>query len=169
MLHIACRATDTQSVKTTESGGPRGFDAGKLVKGRKREIVVDTEGHLITGEVWPANVQDRDAAAVTLKGLRRRFPWLEKLFADSGYAGEKLETALIGEAAPTLEIIKRPKDAKGFVLLPRRWVVERSFAWLGRNRRLDKDHEQRIETARACLYIASVNILIRKSASVCEP
>jgi len=162
-------AIDTQSVKTTESGGPRGFDAGKLVKGRKREIVVDTEGHLITGEVWPANVQDRDAAAVTLKGLRRRFPWLEKLFADSGYAGEKLETALIGEAAPTLEIIKRPKDAKGFVLLPRRWVVERSFAWLGRNRRLDKDHEQRIETARACLYIASVNILIRKSASVCEP
>ena len=67
-------AIDTQSVKTTESGGPRGYDAGKKVKGRKREIVVDTEGYLITGEIWPANVQDRDAAAVTLKGLRRRFP-----------------------------------------------------------------------------------------------
>ena len=70
-------AIDTQSVKTTESGGPRGFDAGKKVKGRKREIVVDTEGHLITADIWPANTQDRDAAAVTLKGLRKRFPWLE--------------------------------------------------------------------------------------------
>lgn len=162
-------AIDTQSVKTTESGGPRGFDAGKNVKGRKREIVVDTEGHLITGEIWPANVQDRDAAAVTLKGLRKRFPWLEKLFADAGYAGEKLETELIGEAAPALEIIRRPRGAKGFVLLPRRWVVERSFAWFGRNRRLNKDCERRIETARACLYIASVNMLIRRCATYCNP
>lgn len=137
-------AIDTQSVKITESGGPRGYDAGKKVKGRKWEIVVDTEGHLIAGEIWPANMQDRDAAAVTLKGLRRQFPWLEKLVAYSGYAGEKLETALIGEAAPALEIVKRPKDAKGFVRLPRRWVVERSFAWFGRNRRLDKDCEIRI-------------------------
>lgn len=85
------------SVQDRDGAGPRGFEAGKLVKGRKREIVVDTEGHLITGEIWPAIVQDRDAAAVTLKGLRRRFPWLEKLFADSGYAGKKLEIALIGE------------------------------------------------------------------------
>ncbi len=161
-------AIDTQSVKTTESGGPRGFDAGKLVKGRKREIVVDTEGHLITGEIWPANVQDRDAAAFTLKGLRKRFPWLEKLFADSGYAGEKLANALIGEAAPELEIIKRPREARGFVLLPRRWVVERSFAWFGRNRRLYKDCERLLKTALACLYIASINMLIRRCATYCN-
>ncbi len=162
-------AIDTQSVKTTESGGPRGFDAGKKIKGRKREIVVDTEGHLITAEIWPANVQDRDAAAVTLKGLRKRFPWLKKLFADTGYAGDKLHDALIGEAAPELEIIKRPRDAIGFVLLPRRWVVERSFAWFGRNRRLYKDCERRVETALACLYIASVNMLLRRCATYCNP
>ena len=158
-------AIDTQSVKTTESGGPRGFDAGKKVKGRKREIVVDTEGHLITADIWPANTQDRDAAAVTLKGLRKRFPWLEKIFADAGYAGDKLANALIGEAAPKLKIVKRPRHATGFVLLPRRWVVERSFAWFGRNRRLYKDCERRIETALACLYIASINMLIRRNAT----
>ncbi len=109
-------AIDTQSVKTTESGGPRGYDAGKKTKGRKREIIVDTEGHLITAAIHPANVQDRDAAAITLKGLRRRFPWLEKLFADAGYSGDKLRDALVGEAAPELEIVKRPRDAQGFVL-----------------------------------------------------
>ena len=165
----AAGAIDTQSVKATESGGPRGYDAGKKVKGRKRKSVVDTEGHLITGEIWPVNVQDRDAAAITLMGLRHRFPWLEKLFADSGYAGEELENALIGEATSTLEIIKRPKDAKGFVLLPRGWVVERSFAWFGRNRGLDKDCERRVDTERACLYIASVNMLIRRCATYCNP
>ncbi|MTH94494.1 IS5/IS1182 family transposase, partial [Roseibium sp. RKSG952] len=74
---------------------------------------------MITGEIWPANVQDRDAAAVTLKGLRKLFPWLEKLFADTGYSGDKLQLALVGEAASQLEIVKRPKDAKGFILLPR--------------------------------------------------
>ena len=161
-------AIDTQSVKTTESGGPRGYDAGKKTKGRKREIVVDTEGHLVTAEIWPANVQDRDAAASTLKGLRKRFPWLETIFADAGYSGPKLELALLGCAAPKLQIVKRPRDAKGFVLLPRRWVVERSFAWFGRNRRLYKDCERRKETALACLYIASINMLTRRCATYCN-
>jgi transposase len=167
-------AIDTQSVKTTESGGPRGCDAplsecsirlpgsGKKIKGRKREIIVDTEGHIVTAAIHTGNVQDRDAAAITLKGLRRQFPWLEKLYADSGYAGVKLRDALVGEAAPELEIVKRPREASGFVLLPRRWVVERSFAWFGRNRRLYKDCECHLRTALACLYIASVNMLLRR-------
>lgn len=158
-------AIDTQSVKTTESGGPRGYDAGKKIKGRKREIVVDTEGHLITAAIHPANVQDRDAAAITLKGLRRRFPWLEKLFADAGYSGDKLRDALIGQAAPKLEIVKRPRDAQGFVLLPRRWVVERTFAWFGRNRRLYKDCEHLTRSSLACLYLASINMLVRRCAT----
>lgn len=158
-------AIDTQSVKTTESGGPRGYDAGKKVKGRKREIIVDTEGHLIIAAIHPANVQDRDAAATTLKGLRRRFPWLELLYADAGYSGDKLHNALLGQAAPKMEIVKRPRDASGFVLLPRRWVVERSFAWFGRNRRLYKDCERHLRTALACLYIASVNMLLRRCAT----
>ena len=158
-------AIDTQSVKTTESGGPRGYDAGKKTKGRKREIIVDTEGHLVTAAIHAANVQDRDAAAITLKGLRRRFPWLEVLFADAGYAGDKLRDALIGQAAPKLEIVKRPRDAEGFVLLPRRWVVERTFAWFGRNRRLYKDCESLSRSALACLYIASINMLARRCAT----
>ena len=158
-------AIDTQSVKTTESGGPRGYDAGKKIKGRKREIIVDTEGHLVTAAIHPGNVQDRDAAAITLKGLRRQFPWLEKLYADFGYSGVKLRDALVGQAAPELEIVKRPREAAGFVLLPRRWVVERSFAWFGRNRRLYKDCERHLRTALACLYIASINMLLRRCAT----
>ena len=94
--------------------------------------------------------------------MNRRMHHLEKLFADSGYAGQKLEDALIEEAAPPLEIVRRPKDAEGFVLLPRRWVVERFFASFGRYRRLDKYHERRIETAHACLYLASINRIIRR-------
>lgn len=158
-------AIDTQSVKTTESGGPRGYDAGKKTKGRKREIVVDTEGHLVAAAIHPANVQDRDAAAITLKGLRRSFPWLVTIFADSGYSGDKLREALIGQAAPELQIVKRPRDAEGFVLLPRRWVVERTFAWFGRNRRLYKDCEKLTQSALACLYIASINMLVRRCAT----
>ena len=110
-------------------------------------------------------MQDRDAAAITLKGLRRRFPSLEKLFADAGYSGDKLRDALTGQAAPKLEIVKRPRDAKGFVLLPRRWVVERTFAWFGRNRRLYKDCEQLTRSALAYLYLASINMLVRRCAT----
>lgn len=155
-------AIDTQSVKTTESGGTRGYDAGKKIKGRKREILVDTEGFLIMAAIHPASVQDRDAAAKTLVGTRKRFPWLEKVWADGGYAGQKLKNALKGKAAPKLEIVKRPREAVGFVLLPRRWVVERSFAWFGRNRRLYKDCENLTSSALAGVYIASINLMIRR-------
>ena len=134
------------------------------MKGRKREIVVDTEGSLLKGVIWPADVQDRDAAATTLKDIRKLYPWLELVFADSGYAGEKLENALRGTTAPALEIVRRPSGSKGFVLLPRRWVVERSFAWFGRNRRLAKDFETLTETALAYLYAASIGIFIRRLA-----
>ncbi len=87
-------AIDTQSVRTTESGGPRGDDAGKKTRGRKREIIVDTGGHPVTAAIHPANVQDRDAAALALKGLRRSFAWLVTLFADAGCSGDKLRDAL---------------------------------------------------------------------------
>lgn len=134
----------------------------KKTKGRKREIVVDTEGHLITAAIHPANVQDRNAAAISLKGLRRRFPWLEKLFADAGYSGDKLGDTLVGEVAPELEVVKRPRDAEGFILLLRRWVVERTFAWFGRNRRLYKDCERLTRSTLACLYLANINMLVRR-------
>ena len=103
---------DSQSVKTTESGGPRGYDAGKKVKGRKRHILTDINGLLVGAVVHTADIQDRDGAPGLLASIRHSFPWLRHIFADGGYAGEKLETALIGQGEWTLEIIKRSDTAK---------------------------------------------------------
>jgi len=157
---------DSQSVKTTEAGGPRGYDAGKKIKGRKRHIVTDTLGHLVGLLIHPADIQDRDGAVGVLENLRTRQPWLRQIFADGGYAGEKLRTALAGLGRWTIEIIKRSDTAKGFEVLPRRWVVERTFAWLGRCRRLAKDFEQTVASASAWLLIAHIRILTRRLARV---
>ncbi len=156
---------DSQRVRTTESGGIRGFDAAKLVKGRKRHILTDTEGFLVGAGVHAADIQDRDGAPDVLSAIRYSLPWLRHVFADSAYAGEKRATALAKIGARTLEIIKRSDTAKGFKLLPRRWVVERSFAWLNRNRRLAKNSERTIHSATAWLYMASVPLLIRRTPS----
>ena len=156
---------DSQSVKTTESGGPCGYDAGKKIKGRKRHILTDTLGLLVAAIVHTADVQDRDGAPAVLTSIRASFPWLRHVFADGGYAGEKLAAALSGQGDWTLEIIKRSDAAKGFVLLPRRWVVERTFAWFGRNRRLSKDFEETIESSTAWLMLASVQLMTRRIAT----
>src|SRR5438477_783519 len=156
---------DSQSVKTTESGGPRGYDAAKKVKGRKRHIVTDTSGLLVGAEVHPADVQDRDGAGLVIAAIHDLFPWLRHLFADSVYNGPNLRDALAKFGQWTVEIVKRTADAAGFQLLPRRWVVERTFAWLNRNRRLAKDFEASIASAKAWVYIASVQLLFT-SASV---
>lgn len=155
---------DSQSVKTTESGGIRGFDAAKKVKGRKRHIVTDTGGLMVGAVVHAADIQDRDGAPAVLAAIRHAFPWLRHIFADSAYAGPKLMEALNQLGRWTLEIVKRSDAAKGFVLLPRRWVVERTFAWLGRNRRLAKDFEQTVESAEAWLMVASIQLLTRRLA-----
>jgi len=158
---------DSQSVKTTESGGVCGYDAGKKVKGRKRHILTDTCGYLIFILVHTADIQDRDGAVDVLKAIRYRFPWLRHVFADGGYAGDKLRSALKGHGSWTLEIIKRSDTAKGFELLPRRWVVERTFAWLGRCRRLAKDWERSIASSTAWALIASIRMLTRRTARYC--
>ena len=155
---------DTQSVKTTESGGPRGFDAGKKVKGRKRHIVTDTEGYLVGVEVHAADIQDRDGAVGVLISIRSLYPWLRHIFADGGYAGDKLREALTSCGRWTIEVIKRSDTAKGFKVLPRRWVVERTFAWLGRCRRLAKDFEATIESAVAWLLVAPIRTVTRRLA-----
>ena len=153
---------DSQSVKTTESGGPRGYDAAKKVKGRKRHIVTDTGGLLVGAEVHPADVQDRDGAGLVIEAIHQLFPWLRHLFADSVYNGANLRDALAKCGDWTIEIVKRTAEAVGFQLLPRRWVVERTLAWLNRNRRLAKDFEASIASAKAWIYVASVQLLIRR-------
>jgi putative transposase len=155
---------DSQSVKTTESGGPRGYDAGKKIKGRKRHIVTDTQGNLVGLVVHPADIQDRDGGAFTLGSIRRPYPWLRHIFADGGYAGAKLRGALARLGKWKLEIIKRSDHAKGFEVLPRRWVVERTFAWLGRCRRLAKDFEATIDSATAWIMIAHIRTITRRLA-----
>jgi transposase len=130
---------DTQSVKTTEAGGPRGFDAAKKIKGRKRHALVDTDGRGLEVQVQPASVQDRDDAPSVLKASGARFPFIQKVFADSVYAGEKVANATS-------------------------IVVERFFAWINRNRRLAKDFEATITSATAFLYAACVMLLITRLA-----
>ena len=149
---------DSQSVKTTEGGGPRGYDAGKKINGRKRHALVDTDGRGLVLEPHPASVQDRDGGGPLLRLSRRSFPFIEKVFADSGYAGERVATA----TSIAVEIVRKNPDQVGFVVNPRRWVVERFFAWISRNRRLAKDFEATIASARAFLYAASVMLLVRR-------
>jgi transposase len=158
---------DSQSVKTTESGGVCGYDAGKRIKGRKRHIVTDTLGLLVGLMVHGADIQDRDGAPEVLKSIRHRFPWLRHIFADGGYSGPKLRSALAKIGGWTVQIIKRSDTAKGFEVLPRRWVVERTFAWLGRCRRLAKDWEKSIASAEAWIFIAHIRIVTRRLARYC--
>jgi transposase len=155
---------DSQSVKTTESGGPRGYDAGKKINGRKRHILTDTAGHLVAAQVHAADIQDRDGAPHLLVAIRYLFPWLRHVFADGGYAGDKLAAALAGHGQWQIDIVKRSDQTSGFQVLPRRWVVERTFAWLNRNRRLAKDFETTVASSEAWLYLASVQLLARRLA-----
>jgi transposase len=154
---------DSQSAKAVDVAGVRGYDAGKKIKGRKRHIITDTEGHLLGLTVHTADIQDRDGAVGVIASIRRLYPWLRHLFADSAYAGDKLAVALVDLGTWSLEIIKRSDTAKGFEVLPRRWVVERTFAWLGRCRRLAKDFDATIASAEAWIFIASVRFMLRRT------
>jgi putative transposase len=153
---------DSQSVKTTEKGGVRGYDAGKKVGGRKRHILVDTLGLILVAVVHAANIQDRDGARLVLaKAKRLRFRRLRLIWVDGGYAGE-----LINWVARVyrwvLEVVKRPVESVGFVLLHRRWVVERTFAWLGRYRRMSRDYEYLTATSETMISIAMIHLMSRR-------
>ena len=151
---------DSQSVKTTESGGVRGYDAGKKVKGRKRHALVDTDGRALKLHVHAADIQDRDGAGPLLRASRPRWPFVELAFADTGYQGPRVANA----SRIRVEIVRKLKDQVGFAVLPRRWVVERFLAWINRNRRLAKDFETTIKSAEAFLYAASAILLLRRLA-----
>jgi len=131
---------DRQSVKTTETPGVRGYDAGKKVNGRKRHLLVDTLGLVLMVIVHAANVQDRDGAKWLLEKVKGRFPRLRLIWADGGYAGQFVDWVKT-VCQRVLEIVKRSDEVPGFQVLPHRWVVERTFGWLGRYRRLSKDYE----------------------------
>jgi putative transposase len=155
---------DSQSVKTTESGGPRGFDVFKRIKGRKRHLVTDTEGLLLALLVHAANIQDVHGAVPLLGRLRRSLPKLRHIFADGIYRGRQLREAAAKCGPWTIEIVQHSEQIGRFKPEPKRWVIERTFAWLGRRRRLAKDFEQTIASAEAWLLIAHINLLVRRLA-----
>ncbi|MDQ3748768.1 MAG: IS5 family transposase [Acidobacteriota bacterium] len=148
---------DSQSVKTTEEGSrERGFDAGKKINGRKRHILVDTLGLLLAVKVHAADVQDRDGAKLLLTLCRERLPRLFLIWADGGYRGKLIKWVALN-CLWLLEIVKRSDDVAGFQVLPRRWVVERTFAWLNKQRRLSKDYERECQTSEAWIYLKPVH------------
>jgi transposase len=156
---------DSQCVKTTEMGGDRGFDAGKKVKGRKRHLAVDTLGLPIVIQITAANVQDRDQLAPILAEVHRRNPWVNIAFVDGGYNGDEAQRAAFEASKIACTIVKRTdKQVKGFVVLPKRWVVERTFGWLNLARRLAKDFERSTDSARTWLQFAVTAILLRRIA-----
>lgn len=142
---------------------PSGYDAGKKIKGKKRHILVDTVGLLLHAVVHKADIQDRDGGILVLETLFGMFPFLKKLFADGGYQGPLFQKALAKVLPQVItEIVKRSDRAKGFEILPRRWVVERTFAWLNRCRRLAKDWENLTRNALAFLRLASIRLMPRR-------
>jgi putative transposase len=163
-------AVDSQSVKTTEMGGVRGFDGGKLVKGRKRHIWVDSLGMLLAVLVTAANVQDGRAACTLLhQRLWEELPRLRVVYADSQYRTECLQEEVFDFAPFRLHVVSRPADEEGWVKLPQRWVVERTFAWLGRSRRLAKDCERRVESSEAMIRASMIHLMLRRLAPHDQP
>jgi putative transposase len=158
---------DSQAVKTTEVGGQRGYDAGKEINGRERHIVVDTLGLILAVVVHPANVQDYDGAVLVLGilgQLKTRFHRLKVIFADSAYGRNNLPDCVKDALGWLLQTVLRPAKVKGFVALPKRWIVERTFGWLGRYRRHSKDYERNTASSEAMIYIAMIHIMLRRIA-----
>ena len=154
---------DSQTVKTSDTAMSRGYDAGKKINGRKRHILVDTIGLIMLAVVHAGNIQDRDGAKILLAKARTLFPTLKLIWADGGYAG-KLVNWVFTSCSWVLEIVKRNSKLKGFHILPRRWVVERTFGWFSKYRRLSKDYEYYEESSEAVIYACMTHIMLRRLA-----
>jgi len=152
---------DSQSVKTTEIGGARGFDAGKRIKGRKRHVLVDTLGLVLMVVVTGASTQDRDGAKILFTKVTQHFSRLQHIWADSAYAG-KLIDWVKEQCEWVLEVVSRQPGTEGFKVLPRRWVVERTFGWLNSSRRLSKDYEFLTSHSEAMIYTAMIRLMVKR-------
>ena len=173
---------DSQSVKTSPQGGPKGFDAGKKVKGRKRHLAVDVLGLLLAVVVQPANVQDRDGAHPVVARAVEKYPTLKKLYVDSGYSGRCADRIRDGHGLD-VEVVRRPSAAgawtdaqlalfttptRPFAILPKRWVVERTNSWIERPRRMAKDQDRRLDVAESWIWLTEARLLLRRFASPVE-
>ena len=166
---------DSQTAKTTEKGGVRGYDGGKKISGRKRHLLVDTEGLVIGVAVHEANIADRDGAKLLVEKVGDQLPRMEKVWADRGYNG-KIGEWIKERLGWTLEIVEPPRrwvrvpaDEEpppwvGFTVLPRRWVIERTIAWIMRNRRMSRDYEFLAQTTEALVYVAMIRLMLRRLA-----
>jgi len=159
---------DSQSVKTPDQAGERGYDAGKKIAGRKRHVAVDCLGLILAILITPADVQDREAAKPLIQGLVNRFGRLQLIWADGGYLGALVQW--VKQLRPfgklRLEIVRRSDDVQGFKVLPRRWVVERTFGWFFKSRRLCRDYEVRLDHSEAMLRICMIRLMVRRLADV---
>ncbi len=157
---------DSQSVKAARNSGVRGYDAGKKLAGRKRHLLVDTLGLVLAAVAHPADVQDRDGAKLVLGKLECLYGWIRLIWADGGYAGKLIDW--VGELNRyrkiRLEIVKRSDKAKGFEVLPKRWIVERTFGWLSLCRRFSKDYETRTDSSEAMIHIAMISLMTKRIA-----
>jgi putative transposase len=157
---------DSQSVRTTEVGGIRGYDAGKKVSGRKRHVAVDTLGLILALVVHPANVQDQDGVRLLFKQMRHGFHRLKVIFADSAYGRDGLPARVRASFGWILQTVLRPVGIRGFVALPKRWIVERTFAWLCRCRRHSKDYERTCRSSETMIRITMINLMSRRLAQL---
>ena len=154
---------DSQSVKTVEeSAHIRGYDAHKHVKGRKRHILVDTLGLPLSVYVTPADMHDTQGARRLLAGLKFFVPRLKKIWADAAYRGKELADWCKAQGDWDLEVVERTPGMRGFTVLPKRWIVERTFGWLSRNRRLSKDYERKVQTSETLIEVALMRLLLAR-------
>jgi putative transposase len=155
---------DSQSVRTAEGGEERGYDAGKKITGRKRHLAVDTLGLVLAVVVHGAYWQDYDGACFVLGQLKEKFRRLKVVFADSAYGRNGLPDWVRATFGWLLQTVLRPVGLKGFVILPKRWIVERTFAWLSRHRRHSKDYERRTDSSESMIYITMIGLMSRRLA-----